>query len=305
MRQGVDNECAALGRRHRAGVGRETEGLDGVDVRDAGELVDLGDQEHRQQLIWDAGHGREARHDLAHGHLVKQHDLTVELVAVAVALVALGEQDEVFRHVAEDAVDQLVAHAQVGTAQAQDVLVHEAVAAEVGHHPAVVEHHVHGRDQVLGERAEQHAPHAGPFIEVVGGVLDAAPLTADGAHGAVAVEAAEVTLTVEDEVNLILHRGSREGLVLFFDTVTVGNENVLPALAELFPVGRLEHVPEDAADFLQVFALCGPVHIVFCLEEFWIGIFHLAHYSAPLSLWIFLISRLSTNACTRVRSWPE
>ena len=105
-----------------------------------------------------------------------------------------------------------------------------------------------------------------------------------------------MTLTVEDEVDLILHRGSREGLVLFFDTVTVGNENVLPALTELFPVGLLEHVPEDAADQFQVLCLSSPVHSVFRFEEFRIGIFHLAHYLAPLSLWIFLISRLSTNA---------
>ena len=189
-----------------------------------------------------------------------------------------------------------MAHAQVGAAQAEDVLIHEAVAAEVRHHPAIVQRLVHSRDQVLGEGHEQHAPQTSPFIEVIDRVLDAAPLTTHGAHGAVAIQAAEVTLTVEDEVDLILHRGSREGLVLFFDTVTVGNENVLPALTELFPVGLLEHVPEDAADQFQVLCLSSPVHSVFRFEEFRIGIFHLAHYLAPLSLWIFLISRLSTNA---------
>ena len=89
MRKSVDDERAALGRRNRAGIGRETEGLDGVDVRDAGELVDLGDQEHRQQLVRDAIQGREAGHDLRHGHLVDQNELAVELVTVAVALIAL------------------------------------------------------------------------------------------------------------------------------------------------------------------------------------------------------------------------
>ena len=296
MRQGVDDERAALGRRNRAGIGRETEGLDGVDVRDAGELVDLGDQEHRQQLMRDAVQSREAGHDLRHGHLVDQNELAVELFAVAVASVALGKNDKVLSDVAVDAVGKLVAHAQVGAAQAEDVLVHEAVAAEVRHHPAIVQRLVHSRDQVLGEGHEQHAPQTSPFIEVIDRVLDAAPLTTHGAHGAVAIQAAEVTLTVEDEVDLILHRGSRKGLVLFFDTVTVGNEDVLPALTELFPVGLLEHVPEDAADQFQVLCLSSPVHIVFRFEEFRIGIFHLAHYLAPLSLWIFLISRLSTNA---------
>ena len=178
-------------------------------------------QEHRQQLVRDAVQGREAGHDLRHGHLVDQNELAVELVTVAVALIALGENDKVLSDVAVDAVGELVAHAQVGAAQAEDILIHEAVAAEVRHHPAIVQRLVHSRDQVLGEGHEQHAPQTCPFIEVIDRVLDAAPLTTHGAHGAVAIQAAEVTLTVEDEVDLVLHGGGCKGLVLFFDTVTV------------------------------------------------------------------------------------
>ena len=197
-----------------------------------------------------------------------------------------------------------MAHAQVGAAQAHDVLVHEAVAAEVGDHPAVPQRAVHGGDQVLGEGAEQHAPHLGPFPEVVGGVLHAAPLAADGGHGALAVQTAEAALAVDHAVPFFLVVQGHKVGILALDALAVGLEAVDEALADVFPVGFLEHVAEDAEHFLQVLALLLPVDIIFGFPEFRIGELNLflCHYLIPSSLWMRLISRDSTKAWTRVRS---
>ena len=74
---------------------------------------------------------------------------------------------------------------------------------------------------------------------------------------------------------------------------------------EGLPVGLLQHIPDDAAHFLQVPALCLPVHVVLGPEELGVGEFHLCHYLVPPFFWMRLISRDSTKAWTRVRSWPE
>ena len=302
--QRVDDQGAALGGRHRAGVGGQAVALNGVDVRDADELVDLGDQEHRQQLMRDAQQVGEAGGDLTHGHFVEGEEHLVELFAVAVFAVGLGEEDQVLRDVAENLEGDLMAHAQVGAAQAHDVLVHEAVAAEIGDHPAVPQRAVHGGDQILGEGAEQHAPHMGPFPEVIGGVLHAAPLAADGGHAALAVQTAEAALAVDDAVPFLLAVQGHEVLVLALDALAVGLEDADHVIAELFPVGLLEHLAEDADDFLQVLALLLPVDIIFGFPEFRIGELNLflCHYLIPSSLWMRLISRDSTKAWTRVRS---
>ena len=250
----------------------------------------------------------EAGHDLAHGHLVEQDGPLVEGTAVAVLGVALGGENEVLRNVAEHIVYEQMAHTQVGAAQTHDVLVHEAMAAEVGDHPAVPQRAVERGDEVLGEGHEEHAPHTRPLIEVVCGVLYAAPLTAHGGHGALCVQAAEATLTVEDAVLLALCIESHEVLIFALYTLAVRLEGIDPALTKGFPVGRFEHVPEDAADFKQIFLLLVPVHLVFGLPKLGIRVLYLflfSHYSLPSSLWMRLISRDSTKAWTRVRSWPE
>ena len=268
-------------------------------------LVDLGDEEHGQQLVRDGKQIREAGGDLTHGHFVEGEEHLVELLAVAVLAVRLGEEDQVLRDVAEDLVGDLMAHAQVGAAQAEDVLVHKAVAAEIGDHPAIPQRAVHGGDQVLGEGAQQHAPHAGPFPEIVGGVLDAAPLAADRGHGALAVEAAEAALAVDDAVPLLGLVQRHEVVVLLLDALAVGLEDVGHILAELLPVGLFQELAEDAHDFLEVFALLLPVDVIFGFPEFRVGILYLRHYLFPSSLWMRLISSDSTKAWTRVRSWPE
>ena len=54
-----------------AGVGRQTVGLDGVNVGDAGELVEHGHEEHGHAAGGDTQHIREAGHKLTHGHLIE------------------------------------------------------------------------------------------------------------------------------------------------------------------------------------------------------------------------------------------
>ena len=146
VRQRVGNECAALRGRNGAAVSGQTEGLNSVNVRHAGELVYLGDEEHRQQLVGEAIQIGETGHDLTHGHLIEQDGSLVEGFAVAVLLIALCGEHEVLSNVTEHIVNKQMAHAEVGAAQTHDVLVHEAVAAEIGDHPAVVQSGVEGGD---------------------------------------------------------------------------------------------------------------------------------------------------------------
>ena len=91
VRQSVDDQCAALGRRNGAAVSGQTEGLNCIDVRYAGELVDLGDEEDGQQLVRNTEKIGETGHDLTHGHLVEGHEHLVELRAVTVLAVSLGK----------------------------------------------------------------------------------------------------------------------------------------------------------------------------------------------------------------------
>ena len=79
MRKRVYYQSAALRRRYRACISRESEALYSVDIRYACELVDLGYQEYRHQLIRDTQEIRESCHDLSHGHLVEENDFLVEL----------------------------------------------------------------------------------------------------------------------------------------------------------------------------------------------------------------------------------
>ena len=299
MRQSVDNQCAALGGGNGAGVGGQTVGLNRIDVGNAGELVYLGDEEHAEKLMGEAVQVGEAAHDLTHGHLVEQNGALVESAAVTVLLVGLGGENEVLCDVAEYIIDEQMAHAQVGAAQTHDVLIHEAVAAEVGDHPAVVQCAVERGNEVLGEGHKEHAPHTSPLIEVICGVLDAAPLTADGGHGALAVEAAEALLTVEDAILLAGGVESHEILVLALGTLEVGLNIIYTILTKLLPVGSLEEIPSNAADLFEVLPLLRPVDLIFAFPEFRIRIlylFLLCHYALPSSLWIRLISRDSTKA---------
>jgi len=186
------------------------------------------------------------------------------------------------------------------------VFIHEADTAEIGHHPAIVQHGVERRNEVLGEGAEQHAPNAQPLIEIVRRVGDAAPFAANGSHSALLVETAELLFALEKKLAALGagHGGDLGGFL--------GNAlaEIDPALflarAEGFPVGGKEHILGDIKDFLQVFALRLPIHVVLCAEERRIGVFRsFRHQFSPPSLRMRLISSDSTNACTRVRSCPE
>ena len=299
VRQSVNDKRTALGGRDGAGVGRQTVGLDSVNVGDAGELVEHGQQEHGHELIRDTQHIREAGHKLTHGHLIEENETLIEGTAVAIFAVALCEQNKSFCDEAVHAVYQLVAHTEVIAAHAHCVLIHEAVAAEIGDHPAVVQSGVECGDEVLGEGHQQHAPHACPLIEVISGVLDTAPLTADGSHGALAVQAAEAALTVEDDILLVLGVESHESVELFLDALAVGLRVLYAVKPELLPVGSLEHVPCYGADFLEVLPLRFPVYLVLAAEKLGIRVlylFLLSHYALPSSLWMRLISRDSTKA---------
>ena len=47
---------------------------------------------------------------------------------------------------------------------------------------------------------------------------------------------------------------------------------VYSILTELFPVSLVEHIPENSADFGEVFGLKLPVHLILAAEELGIGI---------------------------------
>ena len=306
VRQRIQHQSAAFGGRHRAAVRRQAEALDRVDVRHAGELVDLGDQEHREELIRNADQVGEAGHELSHRHLVEEDDLSVQLGAVAVLRIALRLKDKVLGNVTENVKDHEMAHLESRSALAHGVFVHKADAAEIGHHPAVVQHGVKRRNEILGECAKQHAPHAQPLIEVIRRVSDAAPLAADGTHGAFLVEAAELLFAFKQELAALGagHGGDLGGFLR--NTLGKIDPSLLLACAESFPVGSKEHILGDIKDFLQVFALRLPVHVVLRAEERRIGVFRsFRHQFSPPSLRMRLISSDSTNACTRVRSCPE
>ena len=188
---------------------------------------------------------------------------------------------------------------------AHGVLVHEADAAHIGDHPPVIERHVQGRDQVLGEGAQQHAPRPQPLLEVIGGVGHAAPLAAHGDHVALAVQGAQVLFTGFQQVQPFGGGHGGDGLGLADHPADIVLDVGLLLDGEGLPVGLLQHIPDDAAHFLQVPALCLPVHVVLGPEELGVGEFHLCHYLVPPFFWMRLISRDSTKAWTRVRSWPE
>ena len=178
-----------------------------------------------------------------------------------------------------------MAHAESAAALTHDVLIHKAMAAEVGDHPAVVQSTVKCGNEVLGEGHKEHAPHTSPLIEVICGVLNAAPLTTNGCHCALGIQSAKSLLTVEDSIKLSLLVECHECIVLFLDALCIHLQGVLPAVFECFPVGLFEHIIEDAAANLQVFPLLLPIDVVFRLEKLRIRIFRsLSHYFMPSSL---------------------
>ena len=305
--QGVDDQCAALGGRHGAAVGGQAEGLHRVDVGNAGELVDLGDEEHRHQLVGDTQQVREARHQLSHGHLVEQHHLLVQLAAVAVLFVALGEEHQVLRHVAEDVIGHQMAHFQSVAPLPHGVLIHEAHAAHIGDHPTVPERGVQRGDQILGEGGQQHPPDLQPAGEVDEGALHAAPLPADGGHVALAVQRTQMLFAVFQQLHALRAGHGGDGLCLALHTRHVVQKVILLLGGKRPPVRLLEQLKGDGAELLQIGGLRPPVHLRLGAEKFGVGEFLLAshQFAPPFSLWSFLISSDSTNACTRVRSCPE
>ena len=159
------------------------------------------------------------------------------------------------------------------------------MAAEVGYHPAIPQRGVECGDKVLGEGHKEHTPHARPLIEVVRRILDAAPLTADGGHCALAVETTKVLFTVEDEVNLFLGACIHECFIFVRYAFAVGLEAVDGVLLELFPVGLLNELPCDAAELFKVFPLLLPFYIILRAEEFGIRVFRsFRHDYLPSSL---------------------
>ena len=305
--QGIDDQRAALGGRHRAAVRRQAEGLHGVDVGHAGELVDLGHQEHRHQLIGDTQQVGEAGHDLAHGHLIEQNDLLIQLGAVAVLLIALGQEHQIFRHIAENVVGHQVAHFQGVAPLTHGVLIHEAHAAHIGDHPAIPERGIQGGYQILGEGGQQHAPDLQPAGEVDEGALHAAPLPADSGHVTLTVQGTQMLFAVEQQVLALRAGHGGNGLGLPCYTVHIVKEMLLLFPAKGLPVRLLDEIESDGAKLLQVGGLRLPVHLSLGAEEFGIGKFLLVSHqlAPPFCLWSFLISSDSTKACTRVRSWPE
>ena len=198
-----------------------------------------------------------------------------------------------------------MAHLQSLTALAQSVLIHEAHTAHIGDHPAIPEGGIQCGNQILGESAQQQTPHLDPFKEVNGSALQTLPFTADSGHGTLAIQVAQMLFAVLEQVNPLVPAHGLDGFELTNQTAAVILDIVKLLLAEGFPIGFLEHIDDNAADFLQVFALCLPIHIGFGTEEFGVGIFALTHYLTPPFFWMRLISRDSTNAWKRVRSWPE
>ena len=140
-------------------------------------------------------------------------------------------------------------------------------------------------DEVLGEGHKEHSPHTSPLIEVICGVLNAAPLAADGCHCALGIQSAKSLFAVEDGIELTLLVECHECIVLFLDALSVHFKGVLPTLLEGVPVGLLEHFIEDAAADFQVFPLLFPINVVFSFEKLGVRIFRsLSHYFLPSSL---------------------
>ena len=176
-------------------------------------------------------------------------------------------------------------HLECATAQTHDVLVHKSVAAEVGDHPAVVQSTVECGNEVLGEGHQEHDPHTSPLIEVICGVLDTTPLTANGCHCALAVQTAEASFTVEDNILLVCCIKCHECSILFFYTIGKSDCVVLLTLKEFVPISLFEHFCEDFHAGHEVLALLLPIDIIFSLKELGIGILRfLSHYLLPSSL---------------------
>ena len=149
MRKSINNKRTAFGGRYRAGIRRQTEGLHRVNVRNAGQLVNLGNEEHRHQLIRNTDQIREAGHDLSHRHLIEENNLFIQLFAVAVLPVTLGQKHQIFRHIAENIINHQMGHLQIAAAQAHRILIHKADTAHVGDHPAIPEGRIQRGNQVL------------------------------------------------------------------------------------------------------------------------------------------------------------
>ena len=281
MRKRINDKGPAFRRRHRAGICRKAEGFHRIDIRDAGQLVNLRHEEHRHQLIRDADQIREAGHNLTHGHLIEKNDFFIQLFAVAVLSVALGQEHQILRHITEDVVNHQMRHLQVAAAKTHGVLVHKTDAAHVRDHPSIPEGGVQGRNQILGEGAEEHSPHPEPFLVVIGGVLQPAPFAAYSCHSAFPVQAAEMLLAVFQEIQPLGRRHGFDGLKLFRNAAAVISDIIEAVIAELFPVRLFQHIKDNGPDFLQVFPLFFPVHIILCPEKGGIRIFDLCHYLTP------------------------
>ena len=165
-----------------------------------------------------------------------------------------------------------MAHLQRPATLAHGILVHEADAADVGDHPAVVKRGVQGGDQILGEGAQQHAPHLQPAGKVDGGALQTAPFAADGDHVTLAVQVAQTLFAVQQQ---ILPLGAGHGadiLDLACHAAAVVLDALPLAAEEGFIVGLPGHTGDDAAHFLQVLQLGLQIHIILGLEKGGIGI---------------------------------
>ena len=245
VRQGVQDGAATFARRHRAGVRRQAVALDGVDIRDADELVELGDEEHRDELVGDADEPRETGHHLSHGHLVEEHELVVYLVVAADATVGHQQRGDDVLDVAVHVGQQQAVHGDGPAAVAQRVAVKERHGREVGAEPAVLKEAEGYAHRVAHDHLYHVRPEDEPVLEVAGSGLDALPLAPRKRYGALLVQAAELALAVYEPVPL-LRRGERhEVLPLALDALLVHAQLIELLFLYVLPVDLGDHFLPD------------------------------------------------------------
>ena len=253
MRQGVDDGAAALAGGHRAGVGGQAVALDRVDVGDADELVELGDQEHRDELIRYADEARETGHHLGHRHLVEQHELAVDLVVAADAAVGHQQRGDDVLDVAVHVGEQQAVHGDGPAAVAEGVAVEERDGGEVGAEPAVLKEAEGDAHRVAHDHLEHVGPEDEPVLEVAGGGLDALPLAAREGDGALLIQAAELALAVYEAVPLLSRREGDEVADLALDALLVHAHLVELLFLDVLPVDLGDHFLPDLEVARDVF----------------------------------------------------
>ena len=241
----VLDRAAALSRRQRAGIGREAVALDGVDVRDEGQLVHFGDHEDRDHLVRDAKQVREAGHHLRHRHFVEHDDALVDLLVAADLCVRHDEVGDQILGPVGNGDPHIKVSLQQLAAAAEHAAVDHSRGGQVGSEPVVLEHGQHNGHGVLHDHVEHAAPDLQPADKVVADALEALPLTAGKRDSVFLIQVTEVTVAVHEPIDLGAGVHGGEFLELGRDAVLIALEAQLGLGCDLGPVDILDHALPD------------------------------------------------------------